>query len=130
MSIPLTASVLVVEDHDDTRSAVHNLLSHAGFDVLTAAHGAEALRTIDRNGMPDLIVLDLMLPWVNGVEVLATLRQNPNGRNIPVLVTTATATAESDLRAYRPLKLIRKPMDYSILVPTVQAMLIEAQFTT
>lgn len=129
MSIPLATSALVVEDHDDTRAVVESLLTHAGFDVRTASHGAEALRMIDRRGMPHVIVLDLMLPWVNGVEVLATLRQHPNGRRVPVLVTTASGTSEFDLRAYRPLKLLRKPLDYSILVATVQALLLEAQFS-
>ncbi|HET7694367.1 MAG TPA: response regulator [Vicinamibacterales bacterium] len=128
MTVPLATSVLVVEDHDDTRSAVENLLTHAGFDVRTASHGAEALRMIDRHGMPHVIVLDLMLPWVNGVEVLATLREHANGRRVPVLVTTATATTEFDLRAYKPLKLIRKPLNYSALVATIQALLLETQF--
>jgi DNA-binding response OmpR family regulator len=128
VSIPLATSVLVVEDHDDTRGAVESLLTHAGFDVRTASHGAEALRIIDRQGMPHVVVLDLMLPWVNGVEVLATLREHPNGRRVPVLVTTASGTSEFDLRAYRPLKLVRKPLDYSTLVATVQTLLLEAQF--
>jgi CheY-like chemotaxis protein len=74
-------------------------------------------------------VLDLMLPWVNGVEVLATLRAHPGGRRVPVLVTTATGTTEFDLRAYRPLRLLRKPLNYANLVPALQALLLEAQFT-
>ncbi len=125
----LATSVLVVEDHDDARSAVTDLLTLAGFDVRAAANGAEALRSIDREGMPHAIVLDLMLPWVNGVEVLATLRAHAGGRRVPVLVTTATGTTEFDLRAYRPLRLLRKPLNYANLVPALQALLLEAQFT-
>ena len=128
VTVPLVTSVLVVEDHDDARSAVAELLTLSGFDVRVASHGAEALRLIDRQGMPHLIILDLMLPWVNGVEVLATIREHVHGRRVPVLVTTASATTEFDLRAYRPLKLIRKPLDYTTLVATVQALLLEAQF--
>ena len=105
------------------------MLTHAGFDVRTASHGVEALRHIDRCGMPHVIVLDLMLPWVNGVEVLATVREHAAGRRVPMLVTTASATSEFDLRAYKPLRLLRKPLDYSKLVATVQALLLEAQFT-
>ena len=126
----LATSVLVVEDHDDARSAVTDLLTLAGFDVRAAANGAEALRSIEREGMPHVVVLDLMLPWVNGVEVLATLRAQPAGRRVPVLVTTATGTTEFDLRAYRPLRLLRKPLNYAHLVPTLQALLLEAQFTS
>lgn len=129
MTVPLSTSVLVVEDHEDARSAVADLLTVAGFAVRTAAHGAEALRNIDRHGMPHVVILDLMLPWVNGVEVLATIREHAAGRRVPVLVTTATGTTEFDLRAYKPLKLLRKPLDYTTLVATVQALLLEAQFT-
>jgi two-component system response regulator MprA len=129
VTIPLATTVLVVEDHDDARGIVTELLTVAGFDVRTASHGAEALRSIDRHGMPHLIILDLMLPWVNGVEVLATIREHVAGRKVPVLVTTASGTTEFDLRAYKPLKLMRKPLDYANLVATVQALLLEAQFT-
>ena len=128
LTIPLATTVLVVEDHDDTRTAVAHILGSGGFDVRTASHGAEALRSIDRQGMPHVIILDLMLPWINGVEVLATIREHQHGRRVPVLVTTASATTEFDLRAYRPVKLLRKPFDFTSLVSTVQALLLEAQF--
>lgn len=128
MIAPLATSVLVVEDHDDARNALVQLLTLAGFAVRSASHGAEALRSIDRQGMPHVIILDLMLPWVNGVEVLATVREHTHGRRVPVLVTTASGTTEFDLRAYRPLKLMRKPLDYSVLVTTIQGLLLEAQF--
>ena len=130
MAHPLATSDLVGEDQDDARSAVADLLTLAGFEVRTAAHGADALRSIESHGMPHVIVLDLMLPWVNGVEVLATLRAHPAGRRVPVLVTTASGTTEFDLRAYRPLRLLRKPINYTQLVPTLQALLLEGQFTT
>jgi CheY-like chemotaxis protein len=128
VTIPLATSILVVEDHDDARGVLVEMLTHAGFNVRAASHGAEALRLIDRHGVPHVIILDLMLPWVNGVEVLATLRAHPDGARVPVLVTTATGTTEFDLRAYRPLKLMRKPLDYAALVSTIQALLLEAQF--
>lgn len=130
MADPLATSVLVVEDHDDARTAVVDMLALSGFEVRAAANGTEALRSIERQGMPHLIVLDLMLPWVNGVEVLATLRAHPAGRRVPVLVTTASGTTEFDLRAFRPLRLLRKPLNYTQLVPTLQALLLEGQFTT
>jgi CheY-like chemotaxis protein len=128
VTIPLATTILIVEDHDDARSVLVDMLTHAGFAVRAAAHGAEALRLIDKYGVPHVILLDLMLPWVNGVEVLATLRAHPEGARVPVLVTTASATTEFDLRAYRPLKLMRKPLDYAALVSTIQALLLEAQF--
>jgi len=124
----VVTSVLVVEDHDDARQVLGEFLTLAGFAVRTASNGIEALRILDQEGLPDLIVLDLMLPWVNGVEVLAAIRQHPQRTRIPVLVTTATGTTEFDLRAYKPLKLLRKPFNYDALVPTLQALLVEARF--
>ena len=94
----------------------------AGFEVRTVSNGAEALRQL-RDEVPDLVVLDLMLPWVNGVEVLATLREQPDLTKLPVLVTTATATQESDLRPFQPLTILRKPIDLDTIVPAIELLL-------
>jgi len=101
---------------------VEDMLVAAGFDVHTASNGAEALRLL-RSDIPDVIVLDLMLPWVNGVEVLATIREQPLLSKIPVLVTTATATVEHDLRAFQPLILLRKPIELEAIVPAIEQLL-------
>jgi CheY-like chemotaxis protein len=77
-----------------------------GFSVRSTAHGAEALRLLDHE-TPNLIVLDLMLPWINGVEVLTTVRQQPRLLNVPIIVVTGTATTAFDLRAFVPLRLMR-----------------------
>ena len=120
-------SVLIVEDSADGRELLESVLTTAGFEVLSASHGAEALRSLDR-AAPDVIVLDLMLPWVNGVEVLATIRDRSDLAHIPVLVTTGIATSELDLRAFRPLKVMRKPLHLDALVPTIEALLLESRF--
>ena len=116
------ARILVVEDHDDSRYMVEDLLVAAGFEVHTATHGAEALRYL-RGDVPDAIVLDLMLPWVNGVEVLATIRDQPDLARIPVLVTTATATSTSDLQAFYPIVVMRKPIALDTVVPAIESLL-------
>src|SRR3954471_13895294 len=110
------ARILVVEDHDDSRHMIEDLLMSEGFEVHTATNGAEALRQL-RDDIPDAIVLDLMLPWVNGVEVLATMRDQSDLAKIPVLVTTATATSDSDLRAFSPVVVMRKPIALETVVP-------------
>jgi CheY-like chemotaxis protein len=118
----LLETILVVEDHDDSRRMLVDLLMDAGFRVLSAANGAEALRHLQHEP-PDLMVLDLMLPWVNGVEVLATVRQMPALEKIPVIVVTATNTSPFELRAYNPLVVMHKPLDVDVIVPTVQQLL-------
>jgi CheY-like chemotaxis protein len=112
-------TVLVVEDNQDARGLMVDALMLAGFEVRAAAHGAEALRMLDRYA-PDVIVLDLVLPWVNGLEVLSTLRQKPELRHIPVLVTTGTATSEFDLQVFHPVKVMRKPVSFELLVPAIR----------
>jgi DNA-binding response OmpR family regulator len=116
------ARVLVVEDDDDERRLVEDLLISEGFDVITAAIGAEALRMMKRM-TPDLMVLDLLLPWVNGVEVLSTMRQNPLLTRVPVLVTTGSSTQEGDIAAFAPLVVLRKPLETESVIKTIHALL-------
>jgi CheY-like chemotaxis protein len=120
-------SVLVVEDHDDTRFVIAEYLTHAGFRVTRAATGIDALKAMAHE-VPDVILLDLILPWMNGIEVLAQIRLNPAYAAIPVLVTTGAATHERDLRIYAPLALMRKPLVYEALVPTIERLLLERRF--
>lgn len=116
------ARVLVVEDHDQARKLVEDLLISEGFDVISAVNGAEALRML-KTMTPDLIVLDLLLPWVNGVEVLSTLRQSAVLTRVPVLVTTGSSTQEGDLARFGPLVILRKPLDIETVVKTVHTLL-------
>jgi DNA-binding response OmpR family regulator len=101
---------------------LHDVLVGAGFDVQTASHGAEALRML-RAEPPDAIVLDLILPWINGIEVLSIIRADPRLMNVPVIVTTGTPTGDSDLRVFRPVTVMRKPFDIDELVASVQRLL-------
>jgi CheY-like chemotaxis protein len=118
--VPLArGQVLVVEDHDDSRRLLEDLLVAAGFEVYTASNGPEALRFLE-HFTPDLMVLDLMLPWINGIEVLATIRERPALAKLPVLVTTATATTDEELREFQPLEVMRKPIELEAVVPAIE----------
>jgi len=80
--------VLIVDDDPDIERLVRYNLSQAGFEVSTANTGRLALDLVQRHP-PDLIILDLMLPDVDGMEVCRTLRQRENSRRIPVVMLTA-----------------------------------------
>ena len=82
------STILVVEDDTDILQLVAHNLKAAGFDVLTAQDGYEAL-SLARNHLPDLIVLDLMLPGLDGLEVCKELKRGSATQNIPVLMLTA-----------------------------------------
>ncbi len=84
----MPADVLVVEDEPDIRNLVVHHLTRDGFRCRTAATGAEALASI-RTAAPDLVVLDLMLPEMNGLEVCRRLRTDPSTAGVPIIMLTA-----------------------------------------
>ncbi len=88
------AKILVVDDEPDAVELVEFNLTNAGFEVVTAADGAEALKKA-RASLPDLIVLDVMLPEVDGLEVCKLLRRDAATAGIPIIMLTAKA-AEID----------------------------------
>jgi len=98
------------------------VLGGEGWQVRSVADGLEALRSLDEQA-PDLIVLDLMLPWVNGIEVLSTIRRDPRFTTTPVVVTTGTATSAFELRDLGPVRVLRKPFSVSALISTVRRLL-------
>ena len=115
-------TVLLVEDDHALRRIFEHALVFDGFRVLSAEHGGEALQVLNRE-TPAVVVLDLVLPWVNGLEVLATMRQTARFRAVPVLVVTGTPTSQYDLRAYRPVRVLRKPVNIEALTPVIQQLL-------
>ncbi len=82
------APILVVEDEGDTRELLKRTLEKAGFEVRAAENGRLALEQI-RQRVPSLILLDLVMPEMNGFELLAALREEPEWRDIPIVVVTA-----------------------------------------
>lgn len=79
--------VLVVEDDPDQLEVIRSTLKAAGFAIGTAANGIDALLKT-RSVSPDLIVLDLMLPGLNGLDICQSLRQDPNTASVPIIMLT------------------------------------------
>jgi len=84
----VTSEVLVVEDEPDIRNLIVLNLARDGFRCRTAVTGAEALRAV-RVRPPDLVILDLMLPEMDGLEVCRRLRQEPASASVPIIMLTA-----------------------------------------
>jgi two-component system, cell cycle response regulator DivK len=83
-------SILIAEDNLDTRDALRMLLEAYGFHVLVAKNGQEAVaRGIDLK--PDLIIMDIMMPTMDGIQATRTLRGSPSFRQVPILALTAMA---------------------------------------
>ncbi len=87
----MKTKILVIDDEPDAVELVEFNLKQAGFDVVTAADGAEAIRKA-RSTLPDLAVLDLMLPEIDGLEVCKLLRRDPATARIPIVMVTAKAS--------------------------------------
>jgi DNA-binding response OmpR family regulator len=89
--------ILVVDDEDSVRQLFQIMLQHEGYDVLLATNGAEALLTAHRE-TPDLIILDWMMPVMDGLSALRQLRSDPATSHIPILMLTARQS-DSDTHA-------------------------------
>jgi two-component system response regulator MprA len=85
--------VLVVDDERAVRDSLRRALELEGYDVELAADGADALHRLEANGQPDAVVLDVLMPGVDGLEVCRQLRRTGNG--VPVLMLTARAEIEN-----------------------------------
>jgi two-component system, OmpR family, phosphate regulon response regulator PhoB len=116
--------VLVVEDEPDIAALIAYQLTREGFRVETASTGDQALTAVGRE-IPDLVVLDRMLPGLSGDEVLRSLRQEPATQGLPVLVLTAKREQEDRIQG---LELgaddyLTKPFSPRELVLRVQSIL-------
>ena len=112
--------VLVVEDDEGIREALVDLLQSEGFSVTSAVHGADALQRL-RSGadLPDVILLDLMMPVLDGWAFRAEQRRDPKISEIPVVVITASRN--TDVAALSPKAFLKKPIDFDELLRVLAA---------
>jgi signal transduction histidine kinase len=117
--------ILIVDDTDAARYAKTRILTHAGFKVIEAANGTEALQRAKAKN-PDLVLLDVKLPDINGLEVCRKLKEDPSTRMILVLQTSASYVASADkIRAleYGADNYLFEPIEPEELVANVKALL-------
>jgi DNA-binding response OmpR family regulator len=93
------ACVLLVEDEEQLRRVMKDLLQREGYTVAEARDGIQALDEVDRHA-PDVIILDLNLPGLDGYGVLAQLRSRPATKEIPVMVLTAKGDEDNEVRVF------------------------------
>lgn len=86
-------TVLIVEDHEDTRELLRIALEGEGFGVITATNGVKLVPLV-RSHMPSLILLDMMLPWVDGIGLCQALKDDPELHAIPIFFISANTTAK------------------------------------
>ena len=96
----MAKKILAVDDERSIVRLVQVNLQRAGYDVVTAFDGKEALEKVEAE-QPDLVVLDVMMPYMDGFEVLQTLRKNPSTRELPVIMLTAKAQDADVFRGWQ-----------------------------
>ena len=118
------AHILVVDDEPDLLELVHYTLSRAGYEVLCVKSGEEALVRVQTQP-PDLIVLDVMLPGIDGLEICKRLRQDPCMLTVPIIMLTARSE-EADMVAGLEIgadDYLSKPFSPRVLLARVRAVL-------
>ena len=114
--------ILVADDEDRIRKLIADFLSREGFEIIEAADGAQTLSMCSGSRKPDLVVLDVMMPVMDGFTVLTELRKTSD---IPVILLTAKSSETDQLSGFRlgADDYVTKPFSPSLLVARVQALL-------
>jgi two-component system cell cycle response regulator DivK len=92
--------ILVVEDQEDNRQILRDLLTSGGFDMIEAGNGADAITAAETN-RPDLILMDIQLPILDGYEATRRIKANPVLKSIPIIVVTSYALSGDEDKARR-----------------------------
>jgi CheY-like chemotaxis protein len=112
--------ILIVEDDFDIREALTQILEEEGYAVRGASHGREALDLVAGAGAPKLILLDLMMPVMNGWQFRAEQLKDPALAPVPVLVISADPQVQSKAASLGAAGLLRKPISLDDLLQAVK----------
>lgn len=119
----MSKCILVAEDQEDNRQILRDLLTNSGYEMTEAADGEEALRAVAAK-RPDLILMDIQLPVMDGYEATRRLKANPATKDIPIIVVTSYALSGDEDKAlaaggddyvtkpYSPKALLAKIREY------------------
>lgn len=107
--------ILIVDDEPGIRESLEEFFQDEGFDVMTAKDGAEALAKLALPDLPDVVVLDLLMPKIDGTQVYEHMQRDPRLARVPVIVSTSDPA-----RAPSGVLLMKKPINLERLLVTVK----------
>jgi two-component system cell cycle response regulator DivK len=121
----MSKCILVVEDQEDNRRILRDLLGNAGFELIEAESGEDALSAV-MNRRPDLILMDIQLPLMDGYEATRRIKSNPEMKEVPVIAVTSYALAgdEAKARAAGCSAYVSKPFSPRALLAKVREYLV------
>jgi DNA-binding response OmpR family regulator len=107
--------VLVVDDDEDLRDSLAELFADEGYEVLTAGNGEVALHLLDTIELPCIVILDLMMPVLDGNQVYERMQNDPRLAKVPVIISTSDPS-----RAPSGLLIMKKPINLDRLLAAVK----------
>jgi CheY-like chemotaxis protein len=116
-------TILIIDDVPQSRLLVGKILEHAGYIIHTASNGAEGLEMVEQV-QPDVILTDIMMPHMNGVEFLEHLRADARYTHVPVIVVSAVANYRVDWQAWGANGYLSMPFNPQDLLDAVESLLI------
>lgn len=114
------ATILVIEDYSDTREMLSVVLRNKGYNVIEATDGLDGFSKACGKS-PDLILMDLALPGMDGVETARRIHETPELSHVPIFAVSAylTGEVEADVRAAGCVEMFSKPFDFDCLLETI-----------
>jgi CheY-like chemotaxis protein len=122
----MSQQILVVEDDAALREALSQVLADEGYDLLSARDGLEAVNCLKKGNRPDVILLDLSMPVVNGWEFRMFQKRDPDLARIPVILITAGGYTREEVAWLEPAALLPKPLDLPFLLSAVRKFCVSA----
>jgi CheY-like chemotaxis protein len=119
VSSPTSLPLMIVDDDDDLRDTLADIMSAQGYEVAAFADARAALVALEGGQMPFLILLDLMMPGMSGWEFRAAQLKNARLAPIPVVVVTAASTLIDGAPALGDIEILRKPFELDTLLALV-----------
>lgn len=95
----MSQRILVIEDQEDNRRIVHDLLTSVGYELIEAVNGEDGVKAAAAH-VPDLILMDIQLPGIDGYETTRQIKAKPELKHIPIIAVTSYALSGDDVKAY------------------------------
>lgn len=117
----MSQALLIVEDDDEIRELLAEMLADSGFTVATARNGKEGLDRLRSGPRPKVVILDLMMPVMDGWQLRAAMLADPDLAAIPVIVVSGAADMQDDGAALAASRILTKPVKWPVLLESVRA---------
>jgi two-component system, cell cycle response regulator DivK len=120
----MSQRILAIEDHEENRRLLRDLLTSVGYELIEAVTGEEGVMLAEAQ-LPDLILMDIQLPGIDGYEVTRRIKANPALRQIPVIAVTSYALSGDDVKALEAGcdAYVTKPFDPAELLEKIRQFL-------